>query len=609
MDCNKFESLLYLPLIFSGRHFLRKMRRSRRNFCFLTSNQGRLLMLKKIMTGLLFGLFVFCAVGLHAADDRKPILTVSESGYDNTWNTVDRLADAMGYGLFMKSFEEIRKNIAKEGGIKKDQPIGIVVLSDNKEFFPFFFAPIAKFADFETLHNYLGENLENKKGKFYYRCNDKVSIELLQKEGWLYGFAQGQADKLPQGDPARFLNVQDKNDLLSVRLYIENISNDLLDLAFAPIRQVFADKNVPSAQAEQLKIALDYIKKACRDFRSINYGIKVDSKNNLIFTTGAEVKPETEIAKTLGGLFTAKTRWNHLYDPNKSVVGVTSLKTNTSDSIEFLKQYYKTQFDNYRAEIKKNVEKESDRKTVNAILDNLQKVVISTMTLPSYAYAMMLTPDPMIVVGSDLAEGALLCKTLEQIANYYKADNPDFFKEYVKLNAEKINGYNVSVLTLPLSTFNLTEDWIKDKELFLKIGIKDNSLLCLLNVDKKAAEGYFKKLAESKVTEEPLPKQLGSLSLLNLGKLLDFGGPDSDKLDKQFIQTRKILKQASPQAKITVSQEFQKNIYSCQLVWDAQCFKLIGDTIRGLSAGGIKTTPKAPKLDPKELEKADKLFD
>lgn len=563
-------------------------------------------MLKKFMTGILIGLFVFCATGLRAKTNWKPIITISESGYDDTWNTVDRLANAMGYGLFMKTFDEIRENIAKEGGIKKDQPIGIVVLSDDKEFFPFFFAPITKFADFETLHDYLGTNLENNKGKFYYRCNEKISIELLQKDGWLYGFEKGQSAKLPKGDPARFLNGQNKSDLLAINIYFENISNDLLDLAFAPIRQAFADNNVTSAQLEQMKVTLDYLKKVCHDFRSVSYGIKVDSKNNLILAGSAEVKPGTEIAKTFAGLSDAKTKWNDLYEPDKAVIGMTSLKVNTPDSIEFLSQYYKTQFDNYRSEVEKNLEDKSDRKAVNVILDNLQKVMISTMTRPTYGSAMMLTPDPMLVFGSDLAEGETLYKALEQIVNYYQKTESGFIKKNVKLGAEQINGYKVSTLTLPMSNFSQASDWLKDKELFLEIGVKNDALLLQLNFDKKAALANFKKLAERKVSEEPLPKEIGSLSIANLGKLLDFTGPDSDIPDnKQYNQTRKILKQASPQARISVTQEYQNNVYAFQIKWNAHCFKLIGDTIRTLGASDIKP---APRIDPKELENADKLF-
>ncbi len=564
-------------------------------------------MFKKFKTLFLTGLILLCCTGLWAADSYKPILTVSESGYEKTWNDVGRIADAMGYGLFIKTFDEIKTNIAKEGGLQTKKPIGVVVLSDGKEIVPFFFAPIAKFQDFEYLHNLMGEKLENKKGKFYFHYNDDTTVELIQKGEWLYGIAPKQADKLPQGDdPSVYLNGMEKNYLLSATVYCENIPDDLLDLALAPIRQNLALGNIGS-QHKQTELTVEYLQKTLRNIRLFTYGIKVDSKNSLVSEIDIDLNPNNSFAEVLKNYKNAKTKWNFIYKPENAVLGLTSISCSTPESREFTAKNYQYQFDNYRSEISKTIENETDRKAVKKILDDLQKIVTDTVNLPAMGSAFMLTPEPALLIGCDLADGDLLINVFQQLADYFKKENKNFIDSNVKIASEEISGYKISSLTLTAQEAGITEEWAKNKGLCLIVGVKKNAMIALLNLDKNSAAAKFKDLAANKLNEAPLPEKIGSLSLGNLGKLLDIAGPD-DKMDKQFVVTRKFLKQAVPNAAFVFSQNCGEKKIVSSLTISAECFKLIGDIIRNISAGQ-NTAPKAPKIDKKELEQADKLFD
>ncbi len=559
-----------------------------------------MLIIKKMFMGLFFCGILFLS-SLISAEEMKPVIVISQAGYDATWNGVDLIADQMGYGPAVKAYREM---IAKVQGLDTSKPFGFVLMLDGNELVPFGFVPVADFNKLEFLGiDSLKDNIKTVEGKLLYKVNDNIQVQLLEKDGWLYIIEPSKAKLITNQKPEALLEGLDKEYLLGAKLYFENMPKDLLEIFMAPIRQNLASAD--ESVKQQVELLDRYMNTLLSSVRVIRGGIKVDAKSSdLSMNVNIETKKGSSFSKTIEGTMNAKSKWIDLFKPENNVFSCIEAQSLSSIDKTFVTETYAMSFDNFIKEIDKLVEDKKDREDAKTIVNNLKTVFLGAFEKNIYSYAMTLTTEPLLIFATDIAHGDLLSKTLEQVRDYYAKDFEDFIKQNVSLEAGRANSYKVAIVTIPLGDLDCKDMplCLVKKQVCILIGIRQEGCVVLVGLDKAKVTDFFKNFVSIIDKEGSIPQPQAVLSLKGIGNMLDIAENDKS-LSPKFIAIRKILKSASDKATITVTNEWKPDSATQTEVINGECFNIIGKIINVLTKGD-----KDDSNSKKELEEADKLF-
>lgn len=574
--------------------------KTRMSICRPLEKNGDLKMYKKIALSILALLICVCGnPRLQAAEAQKPIAVISFSGYDRTWNAIQQIADQMGFGPIVQSF---RQTSAEIKGMDKNKPFGFALFNDGKDLIPFAFLPIKNLDQLEVLGiESIKKDLKKEGGKYSYTTPKNVTLELFEKGDWLYIYEKSKAASIPSTDPSTFLKNKDKDIFLQGSLFIENIPKDLLEVLFAPLREQIAKANPTSEK--QLERLSQYFNTLTDTLKTLSFFTKIDSKtgkgiNEFVLTA----KEGSSLLKSWEASSKAKTKWNPLFRPKNAVLSFLQIQAQIGDDKKYLIDSQSIMFDSFIQEIDKQIEGKDDQAKAREIVNNLKKIYIGPLKKDSCSFAGTLTSEPMIFLGADITEGDLLKKTLQQITDYFAIEYPDFVKQYVKIDAGRMNDWSVSTLTLPLELLDTTlPEWAQKLKISFLIGIQKEAAVLFVGTDQKKLTNAFKDFASKPFKEEATPETICVFSAKELGKLLDLPGSPKE-FAPQFFKIRDILKAAPENAICTISTQFEGDTFRQTRVCDGSIYKILGQITR------VFTNPNQSEHKD-DLQEGENLFD
>ncbi|MDO4586367.1 MAG: hypothetical protein Q4C95_03625 [Planctomycetia bacterium] len=516
----------------------------------------------------------------------QPVVIASFSGYDNFWDSIEKIADLIGY---KDSVVATRSIAADVQGLDKSAPIGFLLMTDGDSLLPFGFLPIKSLDELEFIGSEdLKADIEKTEDGTFLEINS-IKLELLEKEGWLFVFEPGKADEIPAGNPVDLLENLNQDYLLAVKMYGQNIPRELIDNLLAPVRQEMAKAD--SEQANIFDFQMNYFFDVFGEFQSIITGLNINAESG-------DLELNFSIVPVQGSIMSSsfkemskgrKTQWAHFFDPSQSVFTGISSGILDERHHNYLKEYYGMTFETVFSKLDEIQEAEMDEESeakVKQILEKVQEFTNSCLENKTIDFAFSLTNEPQILVGATIKNGQALLDILKIGISILENTNADFAKKYIKLASGMFKGYTVSSFSFPFADIeeydenaNVPESFI-DKQAAVIIAIKDDALIFVAGLDKKSVSDKFKSLAKHKRTETEIPKRYIVSSFENLGKVLN------NLITEQTPEVAAILNtmsEAGPDAicyaeLVTISE----SEFVVKEVINGQNFVMIGDIIRGI---------------------------
>ena len=306
----------------------------------------------------------------------------------------------------------------------------------------------------------------NADGVYEFPMGDKT-LRLKQKGAWAVFSNTEEALEAAPADPTPELSGLTKKYLFGIRGAVQNVpaasrENALrtfrglveLGLAMQPAASE-EQRAMMNANVKQLFNKLDQLSK---ELDTLVLGVGLDKESKALFLDvefrGVE---GTDLAKKFAAMKEAKTDFAGFVLPGAAM---TAVSAGTSDDEDVASA--KSMLANLKAAIGKQLDANEQlgdkRELAKKLLDDLLDVLEKTAELKKSdaGVAVVLGDAPAIVLGARIADGEKLESTLKKLVHELAKDDPKV-DELVKLDAEKYEGVNFHVATIPVPDPELAE--------------------------------------------------------------------------------------------------------------------------------------------------------
>jgi hypothetical protein len=250
----------------------------------------------------------------RAADDAKPVLTVSLNSYDGLLKDAAYVGKVVGVEMLDKKIEEAVAGLA--GGLEgfdKSKPMGFVITSDGASFSGMGFIPVTDVAKLlkAVADTIPSEDAEDGVKKLTPPRGEPAFLKA--KGGWAFIARDAAAlAKLPD-DPLKLLGGIEKDYDAAVRVHLQNIPDLYRQLVIGGIETgVKASlRQNPDESAEEfaarkktLQAQVDNIVAVINDMDQITLGWNVDATGKkLVLDIGSTVVADSKTAKRMAAQF------------------------------------------------------------------------------------------------------------------------------------------------------------------------------------------------------------------------------------------------------------------------------------------------------------------
>ena len=556
------------------------------------------------------------------AADYKPVAVVSVASCDSIDQSIARVLEAAG-------FEEIHSvlTMSLDGidGFDKTKPSGFVLLSDGKEFVPFFFLPIANADDFtcpaaEALKARFHYNSENRTINFADPEEDEdgnelplpegTEFKLIEKNGWLFAApAKYEASVPVDSDPLSFLNGIDSKHLVGGTITISAIPAELIDTLSAPLRVEAAKDEKAARQIDTLVKTFDYVKS---NYESIEWGISVDAaKGNISLMTSALSVPGSTAEKAIKATSKTKSVWTDLYRPEDAVL--TGLLFGQQDAalLALQKENISASVDAFLAKLDESISFEENEEKEKACFEEFKTLVAgwrdwaaAETNSANEDSAFSILEDGSLIFASEVSDGKAMSDMLSRSVDLIKKSlcgdeetDPQIskFAANIKTKENAFKDYSVTTFVIPKSFVDkgLPGLAVRPGYAFL-IGINGNSVIVVAGPDQKKVSASFKEIADKK--REPADaQQKWIFSVPNLAKFLLH--IDTIKANQSLSVIFETAAAGDNNAAIVGETSFTENSVSGNVTINGDLFKLFNDIFEKVKAESEKDSEDDAQLD------------
>lgn len=552
-------------------------------------------LMKVVKTGLvLLFLGVFFSSVLIGAE-MKPIAAVSVSAYDQIDSSIAKILDTAGY---KEIYSAVNMLIGGIDGLDKTKPAGFVLLSNGKDIVPFGFMPVADFDELTC------PGIEVLKEKFQYDPKNKTIdlscgegdeddstglkeealVRLVENNDWLFLVPVKQENLVPTDtDPVQFLEGLDGKYMAGGFVYIDQIPEELVDSAFAPLRVEAAKDEDIAKSLESLGKGIEYLKSAVQ---KVEFGFSVDqTKGDVVGVTEMIPVSGSSLAESSKETADAKTLWNDFFQPENAVFACQQSQVFDKALAAFQKENWISSFESAISSIEKEGGEETEE--VRNLLSDLQAWIVKSCDSGQNDFAMSLMSDTTLVIGGTISDGVGLQTLIQKAFTSAKKelekegdiDDPDVkkFVSSFKINNGKYEGYSVSTCVIP-------EDWFgaafpgaaTGSGYSILVGVSEDAMILIAGPAKKNVSNLFKEKASMK-REKASASQEWRLSASNLGGFAsNLAVTESDETVKKIVDA---VKAGSKDAVITSKAEYSESAVRQTTIIKGEFIKLIGDAV------------------------------
>ncbi len=547
---------------------------------------------------------------LAAAEDIKPVVTVSFAGYEEVRANLEAIGKLGGNPKWAEGLEGMLAMMTQGQGLAtldKKAPWGAFVqLSEDGEPKVLGFVPVADLKKFMEIvkNSPVGGGISESDGVFEFANPSGEPIYLAQR-GKVAAIVKDKADLegFP-ADPEKLLGDLPQKYLIAVRASVKNVPETLRDkaLGFLTMMSQATTQREEDETDEQFalrektaKQSMEQMAMFFKETEQILLGLNIDRKTNKISLDLEIVAQEgSKLAEELAKAKPGKTDLAGFDLPNAAVVA-NSIGVMTDRDVADAKDTLQVLRDKLLRQVGKQELTEEQMKLVKEMLDEALAIAEKNIETKKsdVGMAVCLAPSAVTVVaGAVVVDGQPIEKLVKKFFEAAKEEEPAL-AEMVKFDAETYKGVRFHTLSIPLpaeaeelkpfvgDTIDVVLG-VGDTQAFVSAG-RDAAKILKQVIDKSQAEAG-----------KDVPPFRMSISALQIAKFAAAVVPDEDAKTK--IQgVAAMLEQTSGKDHVIITGQSVPNGVRMHIELEEGFMQLLGNATKMM--GGMGGVPGGPGMN------------
>lgn len=507
----------------------------------------------------------------------KIISSLTIPSKNSIWKAIEQIGTEMEFAEIVKGTRQLIESkfdsIAK---LNPSQPLGVAVATNGNDIFVFAFLPLR---NNEVLTD---DKLTILKDSINTQINIPFEIDLVVKNSTLFITQSKFRELLPNNANAVFKteNIKDETQLFDLVINFEKIPREFMEAGLATFRQKLAEQT--SASSESLKsqeLLLAYYSNILNSLANIKISALLDENKNFVLRTDVTGKSESVLAKQFNKLSSAKTRWNNVMNAHNLAFATIAF----GQQPEELKDYQRYQFNevickNLLEQLDNILDEPQDYEIAKQLTDILIAEIAASIENGRFDSGIALSSDPLVfTMGATINKPRELQKGVQLVAERISQE-VDAFDNYIKIDAEKSNGFSITKLDLPIVALTQTpQEYLENKLIVLRLGISEDAVTFALGLDQSIVDSEFAKLIAGTQELNDVPNQC-VLDFAQLAKIIK-----STVMQPNFSPTTlnsiNAIANAS-EIKISFQNKYDINSLKSEYIISRGVFKTLGKIIR-----------------------------
>ncbi|MBQ9370799.1 MAG: hypothetical protein IJU03_01240 [Thermoguttaceae bacterium] len=503
-----------------------------------------------------------------AAEPNNPVFaTVTIASLDDLQTAVSKVAEKLERQDMANVIFELARSQKYVALLDPEKPITIAFATNGDTVAPFVRVPLT---DFEP------DALDALKGLLEDRL-DEFELELRVSDAGLYVGQKALMDFI-LSIPEEKLNiapsaVSERAPLFAFDLNLTNAPEEILEAGASALRLKLAEglsELEDDEQINQLDQIFDYLFDVFECVETMRVAFTIDESCAFVATFAASVKEGSFLADELERSQQTPTRWSALTSLPNSIYGTISTGVVSERDKELTKNAYAGLPELWDSldELDVIVDDPENYELAKELLELLQKSAEKDGELDVNDSGLAILARPAaIIAGSVEASTEELREALGRIAARLQAENAKF-NDFIALDAEKIDDFDVSKITIPMSEFCDLGNYA-DKSIAIRAAFaKDAVVLAIALADQEGKELDDLLAQVLAATKSPAPQPTDSI--LDLSQLAVLAQDiltslsDEIELTDEAIATLKCVSE-NHDAKIVFSSQYADNLLKMQM--------------------------------------------
>ena len=503
-----------------------------------------------------------------AAEPNNPVFaTVTIASLDDLQTAVSKVAEKLERQDMANVIFELARSQQYVALLDPEKPITIAFATNGDTVAPFVRVPLT---DFEP------DALDALKGLLEDRL-DEFELELRVSDAGLYVGQKALMDFI-LSIPEEKLNiapsaVSERAPLFAFDLNLTNAPEEILEAGASALRLKLAEglsELEDDEQINQLDQIFDYLFDVFECVETMRVAFTIDESCAFVATFAASVKEGSFLADELERSQQTPTRWSALTSLPNSIYGTISTGVVSERDKELTKNAYAGLPELWDSldELDVIVDDPENYELAKELLELLQKSAEKDGELDVNDSGLAILARPAaIIAGSVEASTEELREALGRIAARLQAENAKF-NDFIALDAEKIDDFDVSKITIPMSEFCDLGNYA-DKSIAIRAAFaKDAVVLAIALADQEGKELDDLLAQVLAATKSPAPQPTDSI--LDLSQLAVLAQDiltslsDEIELTDEAIATLKCVSE-NHDAKIVFSSQYADNLLKMQM--------------------------------------------
>lgn len=471
-----------------------------------------------------FAFLALCVPCLSRAEDPKPIVKLSVSGYNSLFTSVKKVVELSGNA---DAFDMIARPFARIPGLNGSKPFGFVLFADEEEetFIPVVFFPITDLGKVREKLPVISDWLENfeevDQGRYEMETPFGSTYVLEQKKNWLVLYPEDNENILPE-DPSELLDGLNEEYQIALMVDFENTPTELVLTLFAPIEMIVAIQN-PDA-VDQVQNLKQQIERILEEGKILIEGLSVDSSGNLILEAILDVQADSSMGEALAYVKDAKSRFQGFFQTDQALA-LLDLGQISDEEISTTTEMIENHFEGLVEQMEYELEEE-ELEVATEVMEKLSEIIVATIEKGRYDVALSWLKSGDILFATSIAEGEELNGLLETVVESLSESNSEL-GELFQLNYESFEDYQFNKVVIPVSlipgAYQLP-DALQEKNIEAILAVGEDSLCGILGLDGNDMEKTLKKAIRGSQKPFAYPKRAFVASLPKIAEALSSTG-------------------------------------------------------------------------------------
>lgn len=519
----------------------------------------------------------------------QPFAAVAIAGFDDLSTALGQVAAQLGYEEQFKPMLEFATGIDAVKKLNSAEPIAFFVACDGNSIAPFLRVPLANepseddLASFRKGCDFINEKISDKTTK---------TINCAYSNGALY-FTIDEflpiAVKTPYDPKTLFREAPDgAAKIVTFNVNLTKLPKELIEAGTALLRQKISElaSDADEDELADIEQTLEYYYGLFDSLGKVEWTLYVDQEGNIHTASTVTHKAKSYVAENLEKSSAEQTRWSKLAETPDAIAysvaaGIFSDQAKTYNANHF------------KYTIKKNLSKPLDALKDDEVnyafaqkLTNLfSEILEADLQADSYDFGVAALTTPAAIFCSTTTKPNAVKEALKVAADRLKSEFPQEFEQYVKLDAEKVAGYDISKFDASDFEGDLAQlnDYLNGKTLSIRFAVSDSAVVFAFGLGEEELDAVLRNVLEDSLHRAPQPNRsvfdLSKLAALIANETIALREAKAEDPDaRAFFEVVDLVANAE-NAVLTTTQEVNKNVIKTDSVFPAEIVKLIGEAI------------------------------